>query len=238
MAPNDALQPTCLASLSFTPELQLQTLFVLNEASRIVCTREPNPSPGPRFSLIRGKSRCAWAIRADIDDALAGQLGDLAREEPPTLDFHREPVHAKRYAALLGGRIDSGPVFTFPIGAPAPADIVAIGRLAQLEQNFRGWTTDDLAERAPIVGVIEGAHAVSICFCARRSLVAAEAGLETASEFRGRGLGPRVTWAWAVALRTSGRLPLYSTSWSNGPSLAVARKLGLEACATDWSLAD
>src|SRR5215467_2742974 len=151
MAPNDALQPTCLASLSFTPELQLQTLFVLNEASRIVCTRAPNPSPGPRFSLIRGKSRCAWAIRADI---------------------------------------------------------VTIGRLAQLEQNFRGWTTDDLAERAPIVGVIEGAHAVSICFCARRSLVAAEAGLETAPEFRGRGLGPRVTWAWAVALRTSGLLPL------------------------------
>jgi hypothetical protein len=77
---------------------------------------------------------------------------------------------------------------------------------------------------------------VSVCFCARQSAAAAEAGLETAERFRGRGLGPRVTAAWALAIRASGRLPLYSTSWSNEASLAVARKLRLEACASDWSL--
>jgi predicted GNAT family acetyltransferase len=89
------------------------------------------------------------------------------------------------------------------------------------------------AGRSPVLAVVEAGHAVSVCFCARRSDVAAEAGLQTAEAFRGRGFGTRVTAAWALAIRASGRIPLYSTSWTNGASLAVARKLGLVAYASD-----
>ena len=67
----------------------------------------------------------------------------------------------------------------------------------------------------------------AICFCARKTALAAEAGLATAPDFRGRGLGTRVTAAWAVAIRDSGLLPIYSTSWENTASLSVAQKLGL-----------
>ena len=56
--------------------------------------------------------------------------------------------------------------------------------------------------------------------------------------YRGRGYGPRVTVAWAEAIWASGRVPLYSTSWDNKASLAVARKLGLAAYASGWSLSD
>ena len=77
---------------------------------------------------------------------------------------------------------------------------------------------------------------VSVCFCARRSDAAAEAGLETAAKFRGRGLGPQVAATWALAVRASGRIPLYSASWANAASLSVARKLGLVAYASGWSL--
>jgi predicted GNAT family acetyltransferase len=66
--------------------------------------------------------------------------------------------------------------------------------------------------------------------------MAAEAGVETDAAFRGLGFAARVTAAWALAIRASGRIPLYSTSWSNTASLAVARKLGLTQYATDWSL--
>jgi hypothetical protein len=222
--------------LAFTPELQLQTLFVLNDKGRIVSTREPNPSPGPTFSLIRGTTSCAWAIHADVPDRLAGQLEALARQESPTKHFRNDPLHAKRYLSVVGGRADAGPAFTFPETLPRPDDIVVVRHLAQLEQNFRGWTADELPERSPILAVIEEEHPVSVCFCARRSNVAAEAGLETVREFRGRGFGSRVTAAWALAIRSSGRLPVYSTSWSNEASLAVARRLGLETCASDWSL--
>ncbi len=90
--------------------------------------------------------------------------------------------------------------------------------------------------RTPIVALMEDEHAVSVCFCARRSDVAAEAGVETAMEFRGQGLATRVTAAWALAIRDSGRVPLYSTSWTNHASLSVARKLGLETYASSWSI--
>ena len=81
-------------------------------------------------------------------------------------------------------------------------------------------------------------YPVSICFCARRSGEAAEAGLDTAEGYRGRGYGPRVTALWATAIRRSGLVPLYSTSWSNQASLAVARKLGLVAYASSSGLSD
>jgi predicted GNAT family acetyltransferase len=88
------------------------------------------------------------------------------------------------------------------------------------------------------MAVLEGGAPVSICFCARSSEVAAEAGLETAAAFRRRGYGSCVTAAWAAMIRASGRIPLYSTSWTNEASLAVARTLELLAYASAWSVSD
>jgi hypothetical protein len=220
----------------FTPQLQLETLFVFDDERRIVSTREPNPGPGPAFSLIRDGSACAWAVHVDVPTHLTDELVALARSEPPAGEFTDPPRHANAYVALLGGRIDSGPVFTFPPTISASRDVVSITDLSPLERHFRGWTAAELPERSPILGIVEDGHAVSVCFCARRSPVAAEAGLDTAAHFRDRGFGTRVASAWAQVIRDSGRLPLYSTSWSNGASLAVARKLKLSACASDWNL--
>jgi hypothetical protein len=88
------------------------------------------------------------------------------------------------------------------------------------------------------MAVVRNSQAISIYFCARGSHAAAEAGVEAAAAFRGRGLALLVTAAWAQAIRSSGRLAIYSTSWSNKSSLAVARKLGLNACANNWSIVD
>ncbi len=51
--------------------------------------------------------------------------------------------------------------------------------------------------------------------------------LETFEEYRGRGYVPAVVAEWARAVRATGRIPLYGTSWDNLASRAVARKLGL-----------
>ncbi len=209
---------------------------MLNEAGRLVSTREPGPSPGPRFMLIRGPVGCAWAAHADLPGALAAGLDALARSETPSADVRAEPVHATRYRSLLGDRVEFGPAFEFPAAIPAPAGCIVVTHLSQLGRHLRGWTADELPERGPIVAIAEDGHAVSVCFCARRSPAAAEAGVETAERFRGRGYAPRVTAAWALAVRASGRLPIYSTSWDNEASLAVARKLGLDACAGNWSV--
>ena len=219
-----------------TPALQLQTLFLLDGEGRISRTRSPEPSTGPLFMLVRGTASCAWAVREDVPRDLADELNGLAREEPPVSDLRQDPVHAERYKSLVNGGVDSGPAFTFPEKIVQPRRTVLIDEIQLLDHHFSGWKAGAIPERMPIVAVVDEGYPVSVCFCARRSNVAAEAGLETAVAYRGRGLGPRVAAAWALAIRASGRIPLYSTQWSNGASRAVARKLGLVAYASNWNI--
>jgi GNAT acetyltransferase len=221
-----------------TAALQLETLFDLDMHRRIVSTREPHPSSGPAFSLIRTATDCAWAVRADVPDDVAAQLAFLAQEERPVSDLRVTPIHAERYLALFPGAVTSGPAFTFPEFLPEFSDVKAIEDVGLLQDSFPGWLDDEMPGRSPVMAVIRNGQAVSVCFCARRSDAAAEAGVETAAAFRGQGLALRVTTAWAEVVRDSGRLPLYSTSWTNKSSLAVAHKMGLNACASHWSIAD
>jgi hypothetical protein len=221
-----------------TPELQLRTKWVLDARGRLVSAREPGLPRGPLFSLIRGHSSCAWAVRDDVPDAVAAQLDELARSEPPTHDLEVVPVHASAYRALLGAtKLFEGPAFFFPDHIEPPTGLAVIEDEVLLEKNFRGWVPGEIAEgRAPVVAWVEDGAPVSVCFCARLSHEAAEAGLETAEPYRGRGLAPLVTAGWALAIRASGRTPLYSTAWTNHASRAVARKLGLTAYASNWNL--
>ncbi len=219
-----------------TPEIHLRTLYLLDGAGRIRGTREPDPEPGPKFTLVRGRAGCVWAARADAPAQVAAELDALAREEPPVADFRQAPVHAERYRALVGGEVYFGPAFTFPETIEEPDDTARVDGLPLLARHFSGWTAAEIAGCSPIIAVMADGHAVSVCFCARRTDAAAEAGLETAAAFRGRGYGARAAAAWALAVRASGRAPLYSTSWENGASLAVARKLGLRVYACGWSL--
>lgn len=219
-----------------TPELQIQTAFRLNAHGRITSTREPVPGRVPAFHLVRGATRCAWAVREDIEPRLADELNRLARVEPPISDFRDDPVNAERYVPLVGGRVESGPALAFPEVIARPADTMIVEDLRLIERNFTGWVAGEIPGRSPLVALFEDGYPVSICCCARRSDRAAEAGLETAAAYRGRGFGPRVTAAWALPIRESGRVPLYSTSWTNSASLAVARKLGLTPYVATWSL--
>ena len=218
------------------PDFELQNQFVLTADGRISGTCSQEPWLGPLFRLVRGKESCAWAVRVDVPQNIVDELDGLAREEPPVSDFREAPVHAERYVSLLRGEVDSGPAFTFPDEIVQPDGTVFIEDIESLDYHFTGWTASEIPSRTPIVAVVEGGYAVSVCFSAWCSDAAAEAGLETAEAFRGRGLGPRVASGWALAIRASGRVPLYSTSWSNDASLAVARKLGLVTYASKWSI--
>jgi RimJ/RimL family protein N-acetyltransferase len=222
-----------------TPDLHLNTAFRLDGAGRITSTREPGASRGPLFLLVRSATRSVWAVRAKVSENVARELDRLAREEPPAPDLRSAPVHAARYSSLVAGRIESGPAFEFPRDIARPDEVVVVEDERLLEHHFRGWVPGEIAAgRSPVFAVIENGAPVSLCFCARTSHVAAEAGVETAEVFRGRGFAPRVTAAWALSIRATGRVPLYSTSWTNTASLAVARKLGLVAYASHWSLSD
>jgi GNAT acetyltransferase-like protein len=230
--------------MTVTPELQLRTMYNLARASagsrlRITTTAETSARPAPFFVLIRGTSSIAWGVRSDVARNIADRLDRLASEEPPLTDFQAPPLHADEYVSLVGGQISSGPAFTFPDDIPQPTDVALVDRIDLLERNFRGWKAEEVARSSPIVAVMDGGYPVSVCFCATMNTApAVEAGVETAAAFRRRGFAARVTAAWASAIRASGKIPLYSTAWSNTASRAVARKLGMVPYASDWSLVD
>lgn len=220
-----------------TPELQLATLYETDGTGRLTTTRDPAKQPAPAFVLIRSTTATAYGMRIGLPDALADELTVLARDEPPLRDLRELPKHVDRYRAL-GTTESFGPAFEFPDAVAAPRDIVVVEDELALNTNFRGWVPGEIAAGcAPVMAIVVDGHPVSICFCARRSDVAAEAGVDTAPSYRGRGYAGRVTSAWALAMRASGRTPLYSTSWTNTASFAVAQKLGLIAYASTWSIA-
>jgi hypothetical protein len=228
-----------------TPQGQLKALFSVRpfanklreSCHRFVATAEPNARLAPFFMLIRGTSDVAWGVRDDIPAEIADQLDRLASAEPPVSDFEAPPIHADEYLSLVGGTVSSGPAFGFPDQIVQPTDVTLIDRLDLLERHFRGWTADEIPFRTPIMAVMDNGYPVSVCFCATwNTEPVIEAGVETATDFRRRGYAARVTAAWACAIRASGRIPLYSTNWTNTGSRGVARKLGLIQYATDWSL--
>jgi hypothetical protein len=228
-----------------SPDLHLRTLFVLDDEGRIVAAREPGAGRGPLFFLTRSSTACAWAVRRDVAPELARQLDLLAQQEPPASDPRAEPVFAERYVSLIEQerhvpiKCSGGPAFVFPDVLAHSGAVLVIDDEQLLAHNFRGWVPGEIAAgRAPVLAVLADGHPVSVCFCARRSEVAAEAGVDTATPYRGRGLAARVTAAWALAVRASGRIPLYSTSWTNEASLAVARKLRLVLYASSWDISD
>jgi len=185
----------------------------------------------------------------DVPKHVANEIDNLAREEPPLVNFTDAPVHAHHYVSVLtrmriqhGGadiRQFAGPAFMFPDVLTKPTDVVVIEDEQLLQHNFSGWVRGEIVAGChPVMAIVKDGFPVSICFSARLSEIAAEAGLETAEAFRGNGFGPRVAAAWALAIRASGQTPLYSTFWTNNASLAVAHKLGLIAYASNWSLID
>ena len=225
-----------------TPELHLATAFVSDGEHRITETREPNPSLSVRFVLARGASSVAWAVRTDVKPEIASELDELAASEPVHSDdnWQAPPKHAERYEELLAmdfAEVDSGPLFEFPAELAAPDGIVEIRSERELATNFHGWVHGEISDgRAPVMAVVEAGAPVSICFCARRARGSAEAGVDTAERFRKRGYAVRTIAAWALALRARKMTPLYSTSWSNDASLAVARKLGLVTYGSTWTM--
>jgi len=224
-----------------TPELHLATAFVFDGERRITTTREPNPSLAVRFVLARGASSVAWAVRTDVKPEIANELDELAASEPVHAgEWQTAPVHAARYEELLAmdfAEVDSGPLFEFPAEIAAPDHIVEVRSERELATSFHGWVHGEISEgRAPVMAIVDDGAPVSICFCARRSSTAAEAGVDTGERYRGKGYAARVTAAWALALRARRMTPLYSTSWTNEASLAVARKLGLVTYGTTWTM--
>jgi RimJ/RimL family protein N-acetyltransferase len=229
-------------------ELQAEALFTHDAAGRIVTINEPGGGgPAPRFFLGRTRAGNLWRVRHDLPNATARRLEELAASEPVNTDLRAEPRNMAAYLEAL--RVDgeepvitSGPAYRFPDAPPpAPAGITWITQanldlLRLLDWDLAALAAGELAGWSPMAALVEDGAAVSLGFSARLTEHVAEAGVNTLAAYRGLGYAPTVVAAWAGAILATGRIPLYSTSWDNLASQAVARKLGLAQYATDLSL--
>lgn len=229
-------------------ELQAEALFTHDTRGRIVRINEPDGGPAPRFFLGRTVEGNTWRIRHDLPDDVARDLESLAISEPVSSGLESPPVCLNAIAAVLDrdqttSISHAGPAFRFPDDLPAPPP--GVTRLTfsnrDLLRAMPDWASDFQTEeqfdaQGPCLVAVEDGFAVSICACARLTAHAAEAGLETLGRYRGRGHATSVVVAWAQAIRDTGRIPLYSTSWDNHASRAIARKLGFIMYGSDLSL--
>ena len=230
-------------------QIHVSALYRHDERNRLLTVNEPgDPRPDdplpPRLYLGRTREGLIWRFRHDLPESLVAELEAMLAAEPVTADLSQPPqcLAALQARLALDGPLTgtwSGPAWHFPDDISAPEHEVipvttANDHLVRLLSPV--LAADDLPWRQPCLALLDQGRLASLCFSARNTPIAAEAGVDTREEFRGRGYAPAVVAAWARAVRQEGRVPLYSTSWDNLASRSVARKLGLVLYGTDLSI--
>ena len=218
----------------FTSDTELQLLFV-NEPGNVV-------TPAPRFFLGRTPAGNVIRFRADLPDELVQELKALCVGEPLLQTFDEPPRHEERYVQLLEAyapvkSVWAGPAYYFSKDtSPLRQPVVVTESNAQVLQGGFERLLEELPLWQPFVALIEKGRAVSVCRSVRITTEGHEAGVETLPDHREKGYAKDVVAGWAQRVRAIGALPLYSTSWDNKASQAVARSLKLKFYGADFHI--
>jgi hypothetical protein len=229
-------------------QLRVSALYRHDDRQRLLAVNEPgdprpDDPPPPRLFLGRTRVGHVWRFRHDLPESSIVALEAVLRAEPVLADPSQLPrclpalqETLARDAPLTGTW--SGPAWRFPDEIPTSAHelIPVTAANDDLVRPLFPVLADDLPWRQPCLAIVVDGRLASLCYSARNTPIAAEAGVDTIEEFRGRGFAPAVAAAWARAVRAEGRIPLYSTSWDNLASRSVARKLGLILYGADLSI--
>lgn len=219
---------------------RINALYVHDSRNRLLRVNETDSEqPIPCFYFLRGKTANLWRVRHDIPDDLAHELETLAKTEPLTDDLDQPLSHTATYQARLGEylsstEIYSGPAYYLPEQElSSTALLITPDNQEVLTEHFE-YAITEYNDLNPIAVRVIDNRAVAICFCSRRTQQVAEAGIFTEENFRGQGYAVEVARTWAHALRSSRRIPLYSTSHDNKASQSVAKKIGGIRYGTDF----
>jgi len=187
----------------------------------------------PRFFLGRTADGNHWRIRRDVPGHVALALEQRARHEAAGFRPEPESGEFEPYLGLLSAdapveHVWSGPVYRFPEEIPETATAVRVTaeNASVLIPYLEEWLPD-VESGVPMAAYLVEGRAVSLCCTACSTEHAHEAGVETHPRFRRQGFAARVVPAWATFVRGEGAVPLYSTSWENGASRALAASAGL-----------
>jgi hypothetical protein len=226
--------------------LELDTSFTYDERGRMLLSNEPHPAgrqPARRVCLGRTESGHIVRFHADVPNDVAQEITEIVAREPTDADLHAPPTVAAEIEAVLSRhdqRVEqgSGPTYHFP------DPILSLGGAIRISADTRDlvrdtfpWLYDEYAEWWPAFAVLHDGAGVSACFSSRVGPLAMAAGVSTLPEFRRRGYAAIATAAWGAAVRMTGRIPFYGTSWDNLASQGVARRLDLlmHGAVTSWT---
>ena len=211
--------------------LHVEAAFSHDSDGRMLAVNDGAGGRAPLFFLGRTADVNVWRFRHDAPQDLVAELEELCRAEPPAVPTG--PTSDDMYAQVIerhGGfeRVWKGPTYYFPeeLAHEPDAFLITDADDSRLLPHFEEWL-EDPPECQPFVALLVDGVAVSVCASVRITAEAHEAGVETPERLRGRGYAGRATIAWAAAVRAMEAVPLYSTSWENTASQAVANKLGL-----------
>jgi hypothetical protein len=225
--------------------IHVAAMFDCDVDGHLQYVREPwgDLHAAPRFFMGRTVRGNVWRCRYDLPEELIQQLEVLCRSEPITADITRPPHGITLLKAALQDhkmivKEERGPAFLVPenVGMQTGAVLVTKDNGSLLQDRFPWILRYILADIniGPVAATVVEGSAVSICYCARLTSSAAEAGVETLEDLRGRGYATKAVGTWATAIREHGLLPLYSTTWTNPSSLRVAHKLRMVCYGEDW----
>jgi len=213
-------------------QIQANVLFVYNSHNRLLRLNELNPThPAPQFFLSRCTSGNIWRVRHDLPATLKVELERLATNEPIIHELNQSPSFLGSYTELLEQHmpitsVGGGPSYMLPEHLSSDnALLITSENIDLLKANF-SWGLTEFDECSPFAVIVEDGKAVAACFTARSTSLAAEAGVFTIETHRKRGYALEAVRGWSNAVSARGKIPLYSTSWSNVASQSIAKKLG------------
>ena len=222
--------------------MRADTDFTYDRRGRMQLTNEPHAGSriaAPRLFLGRSTEGPVLRFGATLSDAAAKDITAAVERHPWDGSLAFPPSLLDHITALLERDAPvtartAGPAFRFPKSITSPERAIRLmpANVALAATTFP-WLLTELADWGPCFAVVVNEEVAAVCFTSRRGERVEEAGVETLPAYRGRGFAPLVTAAWATAVCTAGRIPIYSTGWDNLASQAVAQKLGLSLFAVD-----
>ena len=206
--------------------LHLGAMFTLQEDGSLLTVNEPwdKTCPAPLlFAAFPREGRPFCRGRAGIAQKALRQAQRLAEQGVREAASYEEALGL----SLAGEReVCLWRPNSVPLVSPPAACVELTGsNLGQYDLGDFAWLREELPMASPCFACFAGGQAVSVCRSVRVH-TAHEAGVETAPAWRGRGLAPVVVTAWANAVERLGRVPLYTASAENRPSLRLAEKCG------------
>lgn len=216
-------------------KIQASTLYVLNEAERMIRINEPDAVSAPALFIGKTCSSVYTYVSHQVPVAIVEELND---EIQSPINIIKLCTIIEKFSKVK--QVWIGPAYAYLHPTPPSMEdeqvvVIQENNVHMLSRHF-DHLIHCLTDHMPIAGYVVDGQVVSLCCSARISERAAEASLSTVVDFRGKGLAAKVTAQWIAEVLKQGRIPLYSTSWDNLSSQRVAQKLQLHAYGMDFNI--